>query len=261
MTLNHSKTWPITTTIAVVQLRINRNGRTYSTLTEQQNKNFLTDPKRQNVFPDENCKLNSFNVRTIGSKNSTIVDENLDNKTQNQVRAEVNFQIATIDVSKIDVVNNPHRSSYGKYEDKIVSIKDERQINRETNEINPDFIEISRDFNDIHRDSKVINQDSNQIGQVYHDTNRNFNETSGNYNEIVCLDGITRDDNKTCESHVESVDDTIILPLSKRHVEMFTKMSNHPTKQTIRTDTVSTILEQDSEQDYERSEAIGECSY
>ncbi|KAK5650894.1 hypothetical protein RI129_001923 [Pyrocoelia pectoralis] len=35
-----------------------------------------------------------------------------------------------------------------------------------------------------------------------------------------------------------------VLPLSRKHLEIFTKMSSHPHK-TVRTDTVSTILEQD----------------
>ncbi|XP_031333912.1 uncharacterized protein LOC116163924 [Photinus pyralis] len=35
-----------------------------------------------------------------------------------------------------------------------------------------------------------------------------------------------------------------VLPLSRKHLELFTKMSSHPHK-TVRTDTVSTILEQD----------------
>lgn len=35
MTLNHSKTWPVST-LAVVQLRVDPNGRTYSTVTDQE---------------------------------------------------------------------------------------------------------------------------------------------------------------------------------------------------------------------------------
>lgn len=50
----------------------------------------------------------------------------------------------------------------------------------------------------------------------------------------------------------------VVLPLSKKHVELFTKMACHPhpphLRHTVRTDTVSTILEQDIELDYESNE-------
>lgn len=49
----------------------------------------------------------------------------------------------------------------------------------------------------------------------------------------------------------------IILPLSKKHVELFTKMSSAPTlKTTIRTDTVSTILEQDVDYESEKHQDV-----
>lgn len=59
----------------------------------------------------------------------------------------------------------------------------------------------------------------------------------------------------------KSDEEALVLPLSKRHVELFTKMSGHPLKTTIRTDTVSTILEQDSEQDYEKPDVLGNYQF
>lgn len=278
MTLNHSKTWPITTTMALVQLRVNPNGRTYSTLTDQHKRNFLTDPKKESVSPDENYTLSLFNNQNIQDRNSIIVQEKHNVTKQNQVCTETNFEIPTIDLSNINVVNNNDRS-YEIYENKVVSsVNDERYINPDSNEINPDFNEIneiSRNFNErqndlyeIHRDlheiRHEINRDSNKTSAVtneinydYNSTNQVFNETNRNYKETVCyVDKFESDIDKTC---LENVEDAILFPLSKRHVEMFTKMSYHPTRQTIRTDTVSTILEQDSEHDYDKFEAIGEC--
>lgn len=44
MTLNHSKTWPVNT-VAVVQLRVDPHGRTYSTLTDHTNIPFEEEPE------------------------------------------------------------------------------------------------------------------------------------------------------------------------------------------------------------------------
>lgn len=54
----------------------------------------------------------------------------------------------------------------------------------------------------------------------------------------------------------------VILPLYKRHVELFTKMSSRPPllKNTVRTDTVSTILEQETEFDCENNFVPGKIS-
>lgn len=52
-------------------------------------------------------------------------------------------------------------------------------------------------------------------------------------------------------------DDATVLPLSRRHLEMFTRMSGPSFRTTIRTDTVSTMLEQDTELDYENMEDAG----
>lgn len=51
------------------------------------------------------------------------------------------------------------------------------------------------------------------------------------------------------------VNDGLVLPLSKKHLELFNKMSAHPQHphKTIRTDTVSTILEHDTEFEYEKA--------
>lgn len=43
----------------------------------------------------------------------------------------------------------------------------------------------------------------------------------------------------------EKLENGVVFPLSKKHLELFTKMSSAPALKTIRTDTVSTILEQD----------------
>lgn len=52
-------------------------------------------------------------------------------------------------------------------------------------------------------------------------------------------------------------DNGVVLPLSMKHVEMFTKMSTPSFKTTIRTDTVSTTLEQDTEVEYENFDYTG----
>lgn len=50
-------------------------------------------------------------------------------------------------------------------------------------------------------------------------------------------------------------EDATVLPLSRRHLELFTRMSGPSFRTTIRTDTVSTTLEQDT--DYDNIEDTG----
>ncbi|RZB40309.1 hypothetical protein BDFB_010004 [Asbolus verrucosus] len=50
----------------------------------------------------------------------------------------------------------------------------------------------------------------------------------------------------------------VVYPLSKKHLELFTKMSGPSIRTTIRTDTVSTILEQDTELEFEHHEEQGQ---
>lgn len=134
MTLNHSKTWPVST-MAVVQLRVNPNGRTYSTFTDRNNE------ENRDVLVEDNEKTHETGTRRSVVEIQDSLNENF--ATRENVKSAINEQ------------------------------------------------------------------------------------------------------------------NTVVLPLSKRHVELFTKMSNPHLKTTIRTDTVSTILEQDSEHDYERCEIIG----
>lgn len=54
------------------------------------------------------------------------------------------------------------------------------------------------------------------------------------------------------------VENGVVYPLSRNHLELFTKMSGHTIRTTIRTDTVSTILEQDTEYDLEHHEEQGQ---
>lgn len=50
----------------------------------------------------------------------------------------------------------------------------------------------------------------------------------------------------------------VVLPLSRKHLEMFTRMSAPSFRTTIRTDTVSTTLEQDTDVDCDNLEDAGE---
>lgn len=61
--------------------------------------------------------------------------------------------------------------------------------------------------------------------------------------------------------HSENSDNGVVLPLSRKHVEMFTKMSAPSFKTTIRTDTVSTTLEQDTEGDFDNYDDSGKLNY
>ncbi|KAJ8921732.1 hypothetical protein NQ315_010642 [Exocentrus adspersus] len=144
MTLNHSKTWPVST-LAVVQLRVDPNGRTYSTVTDQEI--LLTPPVSQN--------------------GAEIKDKHL----KHSVTLYENFSLV-------------------KCHNKFVE------------EIQENCLQISS----------------------------------------------AKDD------------DEIVLPLSKEHLELFTKMSSPPPiKTTIRTDTISTLLdptEFESEKTEEKGESI-----
>lgn len=50
----------------------------------------------------------------------------------------------------------------------------------------------------------------------------------------------------------------VVMPLSRKHLEMFTRMSAPSFRTTIRTDTVSTTLEQDTDVDCDNLEDAGE---
>lgn len=92
-------------------------------------------------------------------------------------------------------------------------------------------------------------------------------ETSGNHNAVGeneekahGSEKRTRDsqeENLLGEDAGRKVENGVVLPLSKKHVELFTEMSARPIKTTVRTDTVSTILEQEFELDYDRHEYAG----
>lgn len=196
MTLNHSKTWPVTT-MAVVQLRVNPNGRTYSTFTNETNVKseiFLVNDKRENhetfnrfyVSHDENYP-------TISGGEKYVTRYEVGEKEENKER-----------------LKNLPREKFGVTPEKNFIVSEEKTSYNE-------------------------NLRQRQICQRYEGAK----------------EGV-----KTTDELIGNLEETIVLPLSQRHVEIFTKMSNHP-RTTIRTDTVSTILEQDSEQDYERSEATG----
>lgn len=74
---------------------------------------------------------------------------------------------------------------------------------------------------------------------------------------VVFVDTSKKEVNYTPEDVISGKNDNnVILPLSKKHLELFNKMSTHPHK-TIRTDTVSTILEQDTEFEYEKNDEAG----
>ncbi|KAF5301583.1 hypothetical protein FQR65_LT08888 [Abscondita terminalis] len=59
---------------------------------------------------------------------------------------------------------------------------------------------------------------------------------------------------QVCDQN-EDTENCVVLPLSKKHLELFTKMSAHRHK-TIRTDTVSTILEHDEFDSEQNSGAV-----
>lgn len=56
----------------------------------------------------------------------------------------------------------------------------------------------------------------------------------------------------------EEEDVGVVLPLSRKHLEMFTRMSAPSFRTTVRTDTVSTTLEQDIDVDCDNLEDGGE---
>lgn len=62
------------------------------------------------------------------------------------------------------------------------------------------------------------------------------------------------------ETEDEGTEDNVgvVLPLSRKHLEMFTRMSAPSFRTTIRTDTVSTTLEQDTDVDCDNLEDAGE---
>lgn len=70
--------------------------------------------------------------------------------------------------------------------------------------------------------------------------------------ENIALQG-TPAAQKTTE--VKNRDNGFVLPLYKKHVELFAKMSGHPPtlRHALRTDTVSTTLEQETELDLEHN--------
>lgn len=137
MTLNHSRTWPVST-MAVVQLRVNVNSRTYTTLSDEDN----------NINP---CVLIS-NVKVLAN----LSDQKL---------------------------------QHDKAEQEVHHMRD------------------------------------------------------------------TPEDKFSEDRTSKKTENRVILPLSKKHLELFTKMSSSIFK-TLRTDTVSTILEQD-EFDSENQGSIG----
>ncbi|CAH0553341.1 unnamed protein product [Brassicogethes aeneus] len=142
MTLNHSKTWPVST-LAVVQLRVDSHGRTYSTFPERDLENHFST---EQVLMTAAAKENANNFDMSLSLNLTA--------------------------SKSEVLT-----------------------------------------------TKQGNGDVNA--------------------------------SDTKEPNVEN---GVVLPLSKKHLEMFTKMSSvpHHPRMTLRTDTVSTILDQDIDYDSEK---------
>lgn len=97
MTLNHSKTWPVST-MAVVQLRVDPDGRTYKTLEDDKqplNNPRETEKRNQNIEPKYSSKMTSHphlkhTVRTdtvstileqeLDSENNEIPQENSDKK-------------------------------------------------------------------------------------------------------------------------------------------------------------------------------------
>ncbi|XP_045469603.1 uncharacterized protein LOC123677135 [Harmonia axyridis] len=75
--------------------------------------------------------------------------------------------------------------------------------------------------------------------------------------EATALNGPPRPENDHAESNgnvgIPTKEHTSVLPLSRKHLEMFAKISPPPPqyRATVRTDTVSTILDQEFEYDHE----------
>lgn len=59
------------------------------------------------------------------------------------------------------------------------------------------------------------------------------------------------------EDDAPEEDNGVVLPLSRKHLEMFTRMSAPSFRTTVRTDTVSTTLEQDTDVDCDNLEDQG----
>lgn len=162
MTLNHSKTWPVST-LAVVQLRVDPHGRTYSTLTDRDFPEIVPFAAPDHPPPPGNC---------------TASEDYCNNVLHG-------FALAKCDHDGL----------------------------------------LTRDAPD---------------------------DGAGN---VVAFSNRVADD--------EELENGVVFPLSKRHLELFTKMSaGRAIRTAIRTDTVSTILEQETELDYESTNGeIGECYY
>jgi hypothetical protein len=97
---------------------------------------------------------------------------------------------------------------------------------------------------------------------------RTYSTLTGNGPEIQFQPGyedlnlvVDNNDRTVPEANVpeRDVENGVVYPLSRNHLELFTKMSGHTIRTTIRTDTVSTILEQDTEYDLEHHEEQGKC--
>ncbi|XP_017770975.1 PREDICTED: uncharacterized protein LOC108558543 [Nicrophorus vespilloides] len=112
MTLNHSKTWPVST-LAVVQLRVDPNGRTYSTQLEPEN-NPMLEPQQNHEIQDESvlplchrnvemftrsqrCKQSAIRTDTI----STVLDHDLED-----LDAEPTDRLHVVALGRIDEVSN-----------------------------------------------------------------------------------------------------------------------------------------------------------
>ena len=73
-------------------------------------------------------------------------------------------------------------------------------------------------------------------------------QTNNNNDEVVPEGNVPEED----------AENGVVYPLSRNHLELFTKMSGPAIRTTIRTDTVSTILEQDTECDLEHQDEQGQ---